>query len=258
MQTKIKRLKKLSAEWNVWLVGDEKGKIKPHSLWSQYNCLVRNHNTYRAILKAIQLTHEKEEGNSFYANNVALFLFTKESYFAYQIMGIRRLVDDTKNTHSLFNLLKEMEKEIAGLTREEYLAWLDFHPCPETLNDRFDELENKREQKIVKKYWANLKKELQEENFLRIQKFSHKFIAHTEKYDTRLVASDELGGITMEDIESCHKAIYFVLQEVYSDFWASHMSPSSIVSNLDTIESMDKPFTTKDIFDEVSGHISKK
>jgi hypothetical protein len=99
-------------QWLRWLNDDEH-----HSISISIASLVWNDVSFRWLVRAAELNGNGALANSLLAEKLI------DGHFAVQTLSIRRLMDSTKGTISLVNLLKDLVSNADLFTRENYVAY---------------------------------------------------------------------------------------------------------------------------------------
>lgn len=98
-------------KWWRWLKTDSH-----HALWPQIYSMVLEDMTFRTLATAADLDKESVLHSPILARGLL------QGYAAMQGLSIRRLVDRTKNTISLWRLLNDIRNNLHLITRENYVA----------------------------------------------------------------------------------------------------------------------------------------
>ncbi len=127
-KTRLAEYKAKRSAWIEWLAGKDR-----HSITNQIKQMVWDAAVFRAINEARRLAPaDDEEGVQL---NGVMHELINRGFFVSQVAAIRRLMDRTKGTTSLYRLLGDMERKAGLFTRKhmleaEGLAY-DFEPIRE-------------------------------------------------------------------------------------------------------------------------------
>jgi len=120
----VKDSKEKLQEWENMLVGKDK-----HSIRNQIQNMIRDSAVFRCINESRKYAAKDDKGNI--KQNGMIHYFIDQSFFKTQLLSIRKLVDKDFNrvqqnkpytVYSLYNLIEDMKKNKALLTRKNDLA----------------------------------------------------------------------------------------------------------------------------------------
>jgi len=125
----VKDLKAKFEEWKNMLVGEDK-----HSIRNQIYDMIWDSAVFQCINESRKYAAKNDKGDI--KRNRMLHYFITQSFFKTQLLSIRKLTDKDFNrvqqnkpytVYSLYNLIEDMKKNNALLTRKNILA---FHDLP--------------------------------------------------------------------------------------------------------------------------------
>jgi hypothetical protein len=124
MAQPVKGLKEKFEEWKNMLLGED-----IHSIRNQICDMIRDCAFFRCINESRRYAAKDNKGNI--KRNEPLHSFINQSFFKTQLLSIRKLIDKDFNriqknkqytVYSLYNLIEDMKKNNALLTRKNILA----------------------------------------------------------------------------------------------------------------------------------------
>jgi hypothetical protein len=124
MARPVKGLKEKFEEWKNMLVGKDM-----HSIRNQIYNMIWDYAVFRCIHESRRYAAKDDKGNI--KQNAPLHTFINQSFFKTQLLSIRKLIDKDFNrvqknkkytVYSLYNLIEDMKKNSALLTRKNILA----------------------------------------------------------------------------------------------------------------------------------------
>lgn len=247
-------------EWKRCVVGST-----IHSIDNQIYHMLWNDCVFRTFNEARRLTIEAQSKD--YGFNGPLVRLFDEGFVATQIMSIRRLTDRNfrdpeKAVISLVRVIDDIDKNIAIITRENYLCydgsqyeelnsmqngveWMHWR----SKQANFDKLsgtaleKRKRTDKMQKSVLKRLNKELKACESVR--KYANKFIAHASDPKTNPELTQEEKQITLEKLDACYRAIVRVGSFLGAVFLYEHSLGGVPTPQYDQLKNIDVPMVSK-------------
>lgn len=124
MAQPIKGLKEKFKEWEKMLAGKDQ-----HSIRNQIYDMIRDSAVFQCINESRKYAAKDDKGDI--KQNKMIHYFINQSFFKTQLLSIRKLVDKDFNrvqqnklctVYSLYNLIEDMKKNSALLTRKNILT----------------------------------------------------------------------------------------------------------------------------------------
>jgi len=124
MAQPVKGLKEKFKEWENMLLGEDK-----HSIRNQIYEMIWDSAVFQCINESRKYASKDDKGDT--KRNKMIHYFIDQSFFKTQLLSIRKLVDKDFNrveknrkytVYSLYNLIEDMKKNSALLTRKNILA----------------------------------------------------------------------------------------------------------------------------------------
>lgn len=277
---KAEKFRQSRSRWMNWLNGDD-----PHAISRQIYSMVWDYALFCVIneLRGLAIT---EPQNDVGFNGPVSHLLDA-GFVTTQAVAIRRLIEKPKNSPdwaviSLRSILKDIEKNIHLITRENYVCynglpyhyeavrrdWLSTLPIDsdggssgtlamqgptawqmsELVHKNFDRLSGvvpdnrKRTDKIKPDVFALLESQI--ESCEDIKKYVDKFIAHASAPETRKGLSDKQRTLTLDRLKAHHKTIYQVAGFINSQLLYGSNLGEVPVPQYDHLANLDKSWAT--------------
>lgn len=240
-------------KWLYWFSGEP-----DHSLSAQIYRMLWDDAIFRLTndIRRVKITSRDETT----AINGDLAHFIDRGYVNLQATSIRSLIDNRDDVVSLFRVVKDLEKNVGLITRENYVCYdgvrydskeNDFGECMGYYRQKtFDKLcgykndVRNRNDLIDPNIFSKLLDELSVCN--DIKTFANKFIAHKADSKSLLGLEDEQRGITLDCIHECHKVILSVANFVYGSVIGEGELGGIPTPQYDIFEDLDKPWIKTD------------
>jgi len=231
------RLTKFLDKRKEWFDLYDGTTTEPNSIQRQLQLMVFSELSHRVLIK-----EQRDQQSDSLPSIPVLGYVLEGSYYATQILAIRRLLDKTPNVHSLRRVLDDVKANKELITRENYVSFdgKPYETAPLTLgksglqlpdspfsaqmtcrqrHEQFDALSKQsastrnRNDTIHSKVFDRLENWLSVSGAAKLQVISHKYLAHAATATSR----GNLGpsGLDFREVEAAQRGIIRVTRAIY-------------------------------------------
>jgi len=240
-------------KWLNWFKGEPE-----HSLTDQIYRMLWDDAIFRLTNEIRRVKINSQEESTGINGDLAHLI--DRGYVNLQATSIRSLIDKRDDVVSLFRIIKDLEKNVGLITRENYVCYdgvkydseeSDLDGCMGYCRQRiFDKLcgnknaARNRNDLIDPNIFSKLLDELSVCN--DIKTFANKFIAHKADSKSLVGLEDEQRGITLDRIHEYHTVILRVANFIYGSVIGEGELGGIPTPQYDIFEGLDKPWIKTD------------